>query len=285
MKMRRLAGKILSGLMLLCLCALVVFPAFMPASQVLADTYGTTGKSLPLLTDAEMLLDETEAETVQNRLEEVSDKYNMDVVIVTTGSLGNRTATEFADDFFDYNGYGRGADFDGILLLVSEWQREWAISTTGYGIYAFTDAGLDYMEENFVYLLSSGDYYLAFMEFADLCDEFLAQAQTGDPYDVGNMPKEPFSMFWVFAAVVVGLIVALIVTGSMKSEMRSVSPREVANDYVISGSLNVTDSREMYLYRRVTKVARPKDEDSGRGGSSTHTGSSGRSHGGSSGSF
>ena len=60
----------------------------------------------------------------------------------------------------------------------------------------------------------------------------------------------------------------------------------LANSYVKSGSFNVTERSDLYLYRHVSKTAKPKDNGgSSGGGSSTHTSSSGTSHGGSSGSF
>ena len=47
--------------------------------------------------------------------------------------------------------------------------------------------------------------------------------------------------------------------------------------------MNVTTSRDFYLYRCVTKTAKPRD--SSEGGSSTHTSSSGATHGGGGGKF
>ena len=74
---------------------------------------------------------------------------NVDVVIVTVASIEGKTATEYADDYFDYQGYGYGEKSDGILLLVGMKERVWAISTHGsLGISAFTDAGLDYIKED-----------------------------------------------------------------------------------------------------------------------------------------
>lgn len=51
-----------------------------------------------------------------------------------------------------------------------------------------------------------------------------------------------------------------------------------------AGSMNITESRDMFLYNTVTRTAKPKDNDSG-GGSSTHTSSSGSTHGGGGGKF
>ena len=42
---------------------------------------------------------------------------------------GGKTAEAYADDYYDYNGYGYGENDDGLLLLVSMGEREWAITT------------------------------------------------------------------------------------------------------------------------------------------------------------
>jgi uncharacterized membrane protein YgcG len=95
----------------------------------------------------------------------------------------------YADDFYDYNGYGFGANNDGCLLLVSMEDRDWWISTTGYGITALTDAGIEYIGDEFVSYLSDAEYAKGFDMFADLVDKFVTQAKEGNPYDVGNMPR------------------------------------------------------------------------------------------------
>lgn len=48
-------------------------------------------------------------------------------------------------------------------------------------------------------------------------------------------------------------------------------------------SLNITEKRDLFLYRTVSRTAKPKNESSG--GSSTHTSSSGSTHGGGGGKF
>ena len=40
------------------------------------------------------------------------------MVIVTVDDTRGKKARDFADDFFDYNGFGYGRDRDGILLLI-----------------------------------------------------------------------------------------------------------------------------------------------------------------------
>ena len=235
--------------------------------------------------DMAALLSDSEESSLLFKLDEISERQQFDVVVVTVGSLDGKTPTAYADDFYDYNGYGFGAEYDGVLLLVSMEERDWSISTCGYGITALTDAGQEYISENFIPQLSSGDYAGAFNTFADLCDEFVTQAKNKNPYDVGNMPKGPLPLGRnLIIALVSGLLVALVGTGIMKGQLKSVHAKAAAGDYMKKGSLNIRESRDTFLYKHTDRRAKPK-ESSSSGGSSTHTSSSGRTHGGSSGKF
>ena len=239
--------------------------------------------SLPVLAAGSRLADEaellsgTEYAAVEQRLDEISAQYGLDVVIVTTDTTGGRTPMEYADDYFDYHDYAS----DGVLLLVSMEEGNWWISTTGYGITAFTDAGIEYIGEKVVPYLSDGEYAQAFTLFADLCDQFLSQAETGDPFDTHNLPKEPFKpVRSAVIALVIGLAAAFFTTGSMKRKLKSVAQKTQANDYITPGSLQITRSRDFYLYAHLNRREKAQS-----GGSSTHTSSSGTTHGGGGGKF
>ena len=234
----------------------------------------------PRLVDDAKLLTSSEKTELLSRLNEISERQNMDIVIVTVNSLGGKSPSAFADDYYDYNGYRE----DGILLLIAMDTRDYWISTSGYGITAFTDAGIDYIADAFLTDLSEGDYASAFETYAELCDEFITEAKNGDAYDSGHMPKSPFPLGQnLLISVVVGFVIAFITTAIMRSKLKSVRSKAGATDYVRDGSFRVTRSRDFLLYRTVSRRARPKNESSG--GSSTHSSSSGRSHGGGGGKF
>ena len=239
----------------------------------------------PRLVDDANLLTDIEKKDLLTMLDEISERQKLDVVVVTVNSLDGKTATEYADDFYDYNGYGYGESRDGILLLVSMEDRDWAMSTCGYAIQVFTDAGLKYMENEFVGFLSSGDYMTAFTTFAELCDDYITEARTNKPYDTNNKRKvSSGSVFqYVIISIVVGSVVAAILMIIPLSKMKSVRKQAGAGNYVRNGSMVVTNSNEYFLYSNVTKTK--IESSSSGGGSSTHTSSSGTSHGGSSGKF
>ena len=247
---------------------------------------GQTGKMTERLADFADLLDDGQEEELEAKLDQVSEDYGCDVVVVTEETLDGAVPQDYADDFFDYNDYGMGEDKSGILFLITMSERKWCISTHGEAIQIFTDAGQEYMTDNFGSYLSDGEYYEGFMKFADLCEEFIIQAQSGEPYDVENLPKETIPFYMIFLiSLVIGFVIALIVTGVMRSRMKTVRMKPDAADYMKDGSLHINRSRDIFLYHQVTRTAKPKEESSGGGGSSTHTSSSGETHGGSSGSF
>ena len=235
----------------------------------------------PRLVDDAKLLTSSEKSELLALLNEISERQDMDIVIVTVNSLSGKSPCAYADDYYDYSGYRT----DGILLLVAMDSRDWCISTSGYGITALTDAGIDYISDRFVGDLGSGDYASAFETFAEHCDDFISKAKSGNPYDRGNMPKSSFPFGKnLLISLFIGFLIAFIATAIMRSRLKSVRSKSGATDYVREGSFRVTRSNDLFLYRRVTRRARPKDTGSG-GGSSTHRSSSGRSHGGGGGKF
>ena len=61
------------------------------------------------------------------------------MAVATVESKDGNEMNYFTDHFFDENGYGTGENHDGSLFMVSIGDREWHITTHGYGMIAFND--------------------------------------------------------------------------------------------------------------------------------------------------
>jgi len=231
------------------------------------------------------------------KLDQISEAWECDIVVLTLESLEGKTAQAYADDYYDENGFGYGDDWTGILFLVSMGEREWAFSTCGDAIRMFTDAGLVRLEDAVIGYLSDGYYYDAFSAFADECADILERAALGEIFDDygGYIGYEDYyyeeevvfdPVSWIPLSIIIGFIISLIVVNVMKGEMNSVHPASGASQFEKQGSFRVTSRQDIYLYRNISKTPRQTEQSRpGGAGSSVHRSSSGRSHGGRSGIF
>ena len=232
--------------------------------------------------DDAMLLTTTKAAELENMAAQTAARYGCGIYIVTMYDYlpYGSTVRSAAENFFLTHDLGLGSDDNGVLLLLSMAERDYALIAHGnIGNAAFTDYGITCLSDRFLPDLGNGFYADAFETFARGCDEYISLARNGTPFDVGSEPFDPASSFLI--AAVIGLIAAWIVVGSMKAQLKSVRQQN-AGSYLKEGSLQLTDSRELYLYRNVHRTVK---QESSSGGSSTHRSSSGRSHGGGGGKF
>lgn len=206
--------------------------------------------------DADLLTDAEEQE-LESILASVGDEWEYDIVVYTVDAIGVYSAHIYAERFFDDNGYGRGDNADGAILLISMAERDWGIFGT-----EMSDSDAAEIGENITPYLSNGDYFGAFEAFAGEVDSF---------------KSFPF-MKNLIIAFVIALVIALIVVTSMKGKLKSVRNVDHAREYVRKDSFKLTHSRDLYLYSTVSRVAKPKNTSSGgsRGGGSRGGGASGK---------
>lgn len=235
-----------------------------------------TERLLPLVVDnADVLTDEEEAYFLE-RCQAFTDEYKCEIAIVTITDLEGKTAQEYADDFYDYNGYGYGENKDGLLCLYldgEEGQRNATLTTSGT---AQMNIGDDEIEDILLAIAGSAK----FGEFKDAFDWYIDLAEEA------VKPVPP--LFWLLICLAVGMVIGLIITNSMASKNYSVHKKDTAADYVREGTLMITGRNDIFKNTRVNVTPKPKSNSGGKSSGSngsTHTSSSGRSHGGGSISF
>ena len=253
---------------------LIVLSGILPAVSVQAQAVYHP----ELLVDEAGLLDAEQFETLNCKLFDISQEHQFNVAVVVVKNLGNYDAQGYANQYFVSSQYGYEATDDGILLLIAMDQRSWALTRDGFGYDAFTEAGLQYISRHVREKLSDEEYYEAFDTYADLCDRFLKKAETGAAYDNGTLPRDlPSLSAW---AVIVGLggVLGVGITLLMKMQLKTVRSNPAAGAYIREGSFHLERQEDVFLYSRVTRVKKPKDENrSGRGSSGGGSRSSGPS--------
>lgn len=215
------------------------------------------------LDDQAGVLSEAEAAELSALLAKKSKACGADLIVVTVLSTDGQLLEAYADDYMDYHSYASDAVL--LLLDVSTGQR-W-ISTGGDCKNVFDGDAFDELVGEIRPALDAGEYAAGFRAFAGSACDIIEDAN-----------RFPFGL--LLAALLLGALLAWIIPMKyLKGQLKSVRPQASAQAYVRSGSLNLSQSRDLFLYRNVVATPKPKSNSSS-GGSGTHTSSSGRTHGG-----
>ena len=247
---------------------------------------GVYAQNVNKVVDDASLLSSYEKEDLENKIDDIIKKYSFDVVIVTSDNIGSKTPEQFADDYFDYNGYGIGQNRNGILLLIAMDKRKYHISTTGYGIKAFSDNTIREMGSSIESYLKNKNYYGAFESYLNYVDRYL-NMKSNNSSDLTSTYYEGKSSSQVLVKLGIivfsSFLVSLIILTIMRRRMKTARPKNYAGNYIKNFKLK--RQQDIFLRRTVNRVRRSQSDSSGSSGSTTHTSSSGTSHGGGGGSF
>lgn len=223
-------------------------------------------RTLPLVVDqANIIPDDVETALIE-RCGTIAEEYKMEVAIVTASDFGGLIAEAYADDFYDFNGYGYGENDDGMLVVYKpgeEGEREIYITTHGNGSGVFFEGIREGIITDMKDYLIAEDYEKAFNTYLDRAEE---QLKPGTP------------VIWLFVLALVGAVVGLLITGSMTAKNKSVIAQNQAKVYTRQGSMNVTGAQDVFAYSFVKTTPKVQNNSTD---SSTHTSSSGRTHNGS----
>jgi uncharacterized protein len=220
------------------------------------------------------LLSGTEISALESLAAQIAFAYNFDLVILTETSIGNASPMNYADNYFDYNGYGLGRDRDGCLFLQVTETRDYRFSTSGRGKKILNSAAYNKLESDVVSFLRNDDPAGAYRTFIADWENFLAL----DAYSKSDNFVTEHALWFYIGAWVVSLIIMLVAVSIMKAKLNNVHPKTEADRFIIPGSLAFTLRQDSFLYSAVTKSERSDSYSSG--GSGSHMSSSGRSHGG-----
>jgi uncharacterized protein len=266
MKKRRFAL-----LLTLVLALALLVPAFAAQTErtYVQDLYG--------------LLSEQERADLEAKAQEIAQQYQFAVNIVIVDryqDYNSSSVYEAAKTIYRDWKLGYGEDQDGILLLLSMDERDYANIAYGYGNYAFTDYGKEQQDKQFLDDFRNNDWYNGFSDYLAVSAQYLRLAREGTPYDVDNAPKGISPIVRVAATVILPLVIAALAVLGMKGQMKSVAHATNADDYVIVPNVHMTVSDDVYTHTTRTERKIERSERSSGGGTSVDSdgfsGSSGK---------
>ena len=207
------------------------------------------------------LLSSAEETQIAEKLSKIGEQFDAQIVIMTVPTSDGSIDT-FVEDVYDSMNMGYGENQNGVLLLVCMDSREYRILSNGYAGEAIGMDQIDAISEAIVSDLSDGDYANAFIVFADQCTYYLDGYLNGFPFNAGKN---------LVVALIIGVVAGVIVAFILKKQLKSVRQQKQANVYIKSGSMQITASRDLFLYRDVTRTKKASSSSSS-GGSSRNVG-------------
>lgn len=238
--------------------------------------------------DYAQVLSNEEEEQLKVSVSNYINKYNMDMALVTVKYHTKSSTKVYAEDFYDYNGFGIGDTYDGLIFVIdfTFGYTDIYISTTGEAIRMYDDYRIDNMLDNIANNKDNG-YYAMFNSFIDDASNY---ASNGVPSSNSNTEINEYgdlvykkSIPW-FTIVIISVIVPTIVIVILINKNKMVRKSVNAAYYLKDGSIIINTRNDRFVTTHTTSVRINDSSSSGGsgrvGGSSVSRGSSGRSHGG-----
>ena len=293
--------KKIKGIMI---CLLICTFLVMGSMAVWADQTGAVSGQ-PRVFDQTGLFSETEIIQLEEKIAQCRKSTKMDVVIVSAYADGERSAEEYADDYYDYGGFGVGKKASGVLLLYymdgpGQPGGECYISTAGTMINMLTDERIESILDDVYGDLGNRDFAGATEHFLEDVKAYVKEGVESGQYtydrDTGEIVRyHSIRLYEVaIAMVIAGILAGSVCLDIKKRYAMKQSSREVSNSlqaYRADCAFHFSVAGDKMVNKYVRSVPIPRNTSSGSGGrghsgsssagrSTIHTSSSGSSHGG-----
>lgn len=245
--------------------------------------------------DDASLFSAAEISQMEDIIQRIADEYQMDVVVLTTydvpATSSDAPIQDYADLYYENNGYGLGDDKAGLLYMIDMTNRAPCISTSGVMIDYITDSRLEDLFDVSADFLSSGQYGQAALKLLNRLEAFLEEGRLEGSFrydaETGKRLSGLYNVLTddeMLLAAVCGVAVALFMYFTVSGRY-SLKGSTYTYDRDANTDCEITSAKERFV-RETRRVIRNQSGGNGShggssgGGSAVHTSSSGGSHGG-----
>lgn len=245
-----------------------------------AQASGQSSEFVGWVQDDAFLLTDDEEQRLEEECERIFAEHGTGVYIVTTNNFGGGDIKDWQRQIFGMYELGSPCGGNGVMLAVSMAERDWGLVAFGTAQGAFTTYGRERIGELIIDDLSDGEFYDAFSYYVSVSGDYFTAAEAGKPYTEDHKYGEGWRIPAIIgAAFILSLAVSLIIVLSWKKSMNTRVSQSGAMAYLRDGSFRLYNQTDQFLYHRVSRTKRQKQESSGRSGGSMrsdHSGTSGK---------
>lgn len=136
----------------------------------ISNFVGFHDSDIPRVVDMANILSAEEEEALREKISVYTADVNRDIVVVTDKSAYNLGHETYCYDFYDFNGYGIGRDFEGVCLFVcmDPNDRGWWVGATGYETREiYTESLATRLDDTLYEYMVNGDYAKGISNWVD----------------------------------------------------------------------------------------------------------------------
>ena len=228
---------------------------------------GFEDAQLSFVTDEAGLLTNEQRLELEQRAEEISQKYQCGVYIITVNDFTDYTyessVYEAAKDLYREYELGYGEERSGELLLLSMEARDYALIAYGYGNTAFSEAAAE-LAETFLDDFADDAWYDGFSDYLEKSASMLVSSRNIVFVGIG-------------ISLLLGCGLGLLLCWLLKEkQMKSVAVKQDANAYLRADGVHITNRQDQFSH--ITQTRTKIEKSSGGGGTSVDSdGFSGKS--------
>ncbi len=185
-----------------------------------------------LVNDFANLLSSGERERLERQLVSYDDSTSTQIVIVTVRQLGDWDISEFSYELGDQWGVGQAGEDNGIVITLSEQDRQVFIAT-GWGIEGYiTDVEARRIIDRYMIPhFRQGDYYGGFAEGSRVISELLSGA-----FDATQLERREEGFPWeAILTLIIIIVVILLVFGGNDGKGGQINRRGWRGPIIIGG--------------------------------------------------
>lgn len=256
------------------------------------DASGNTYKCLVPKVDKKIkvydyaeLLSEEDEKKLHSIANDYINKYNMDIALVTISEnpygVSDYYSQVYAQDFYHYNGFGKGNTKDGMIILIDMSNRYIYFTTKGNAMLIYDDERRERVLDVAYDYIKDGNYFEVFKKSIEKISEYAEDGvpnsnkyycidEEGEYYKCKETPKQ---IDWGIS-LLIGVVGSLVPAFVHTRKYRGIKLATNANTYLKNADINV--STDQFLTTFTSRVRRSHDSGGSGGG---HSGGSTISHG------
>lgn len=224
------------------------------------------------------LLDENAFNTLNSQAAAVSEEYDSGVYMVMVDDYRewDSDLDRAAQSIYEELGMGRRNDQDGILLLLSMEERDYILLVHGeFANQAYSEYARDQLADAFLDEFGENDFLAGFEDYIEECGHLLSLAADGTPLTRESNPYYNL-LKWLFS-LGIGIAAGLVIAALIRSGMRNVAEKTLADHYVAADGAEITLRRDQFTHMTHTRVKiETHSSGSSGGGGGGYSSSSGK---------